>query len=310
MAGKLRIPDAPKTESQDDVSLLPEKQIKKTEREPEKPWVGTAALRSLSKKREASQNLDAQSKNIGRPNTKNLDVLTPKEIIWTPKNKAKMSDLDVLTPKENNLDAQIINNSRKWVKYESQRKTDRLSLRPNAAILHKFKVFCAEKKLTLTEFFEIAGQKLIDLDAQTPENLGVLTPYDDRRLDILYKTNARIINLFLEYNKIFNEKTDWKPKDDAVGVKYNEVDWRTIELGIIQTQANILEGESGTKVERFKYYTREIDKIIALGYSEQMLAAVLEIHRRRWREITGNEVDLKFLDEKAKASDKAKMSQK
>jgi hypothetical protein len=303
MAGKLRIPDAPKAPAQEDVpttvSLPQEKQIKKTEREPEKPWVGTAALRGLSKKREAAQNLDAQNINVGRPNNNNLDVLTPKEQIWTPKNEAKTSNLDAKTPKENNLGVQNSNNSRKWVKYESQRTTDRLSLRPNAETLHKFKIFCAEKKLTLTEFFEIAGQKLIDLDAQIPETLGVLTPYDDRRLDILYKTNARIINLFLEYNKIFNEKTDWKMKDDAVGVKYNDIDFRTIEIGIIQTQANILESESETKVERFKYYTREIDKIAALGYNEQMLDAILEIHRRRWKEMTGREIDFESFKSKS-----------
>ena len=239
------------------------------------------------------QNLGVQNINIGRPNDLNLDVLTPKEKVWTPKKETTISDLDAKTPKENNLDAQNSIDSRKWVKYESQRTTDRLSLRPNAETLHKFKVFCAEKKLTLTEFFEIAGQKLIDLDAQIPESLGVLTPYDDRRIDLLYKTNAHIINLFLEYNKIFNEKTDWKPKDDAVGVKYNDVDLRMIEIGIIQTQANILEGESETKVERFKYYTREIDKFAALGYNEQMLDAILEIHRKRWKEITGREIDLK-----------------
>lgn len=295
MAGKLRIPNAPKTESQDDVSLPPENQTKKPKREPEKPWVGTAALRSLSKQREASQSLDAQNKKFGRPIDESLDVWTSKQSIWTSKNNAKTSNLDVQASKENNLDVQKIKKSRNWVKYESQRATDRLSLRPNAEILHKFRVFCAEKKLTITEFFEIAGQKLIDLDVQIPKNLDVLTPYDDRRLDILYKTDARIINLFLEYNKIFNEKTDWKPKDDAVGVKYNEVDLRMIEIGIIQTQANILEGESETKVERFKYYTREIDKFVAFGYKEQMLDTVLEIHRKRWREITGREIDLIFL---------------
>lgn len=306
MAGKLRIPDAPKVLGQQEedaaaVSLPPKKQTKKTEREPEKPWVGTAALRSLSKKRETEQDLDAQNERFGRPNNLNLDVWTPKDEIWASKNKTKTSDLDVLTPEKNNLGVQKSNESRKWVRYESQRTTDRLSLRPNAETLHRFKVFCAEKKLTLTEFFEIAGQKLIDLGAQIPENLGAKTPYDDRRLDILYKTNARIINLFLEYNKIFNEKTDWKPKDDAVGVKYNDVDLRTIEIGIIQTQVNILESESGTLVERFKYYTREIDKFSALGYNEQMLDAILEIHRRRWKEITGREIDFEFLKAESKS---------
>ncbi len=266
--------------------------------------VETNVSHILDSEREASKNLDAQSKILGRPSNENLGVMTPKEAVWTPKNIGKTNDLGVMTPKENNLDAQNLSNQGKWVKYESQRTTDRLSLRPNAETLQKFKVFCTAKKLTLTEFFEIAGQKLIDLDAQIPESLGVMTPYDDRRLDILYKTNARIINLFLEYNKIFNEKTDWKPKDDAVGVKYNDVDLRMIEIGIIQTQANILEGESGTKVERFKYYTREIDKFVALGYKEQMLDTVLEIHRKRWREITEREMDLKFLKDKGNASDK------
>lgn len=300
MAGKLRMPDVPETTSaQADNSISPKKQIKKIEqqqRESEKPWVGTAALRNLSKKREATRNLGAQTENLGRPKDENLGVLAPKEMVWASKNEEDVGGLDLLTPKENNSDAQNPNNQGKWVKYESQRTTDRLSLRPNAETLHKFKVFCTEKKLTLTEFFEIAGQKLINLDAQIPESLGVKTPYDDRRLDILYKTDARIINLFLEYNKIFNEKTDWKLKDDTVGVKYNSVDLRMIEIGIIQTQANILEGESGTKVERFKYYTREIDKFVALGYNEQMLDTVLEIHRRRWREITEREIDLKFLE--------------
>jgi hypothetical protein len=236
--------------------------------------------------------LGVQSNNLGRPNAETLDAKTPKTPLWTPK---EGNNLDAKTPKHKNLDAQKSANTKKWVKYEKQRATDRLSLRPDVEILRKIRVYCAENNFTLTEFFEIAGLQLIDLDAQKQKDLGVLTPLDDRRLKMFYKTDARIINLFREYNKIFNPQTDWKPKDDAVGVKYNEVDLRVIEVGIIQTQSNILEGASDTKPERFKYYTREIDKFNSLGYSDQLLDAILTTNRKRWKEITGREVDLSFL---------------
>ncbi len=239
-----------------------------------------------------SKKLDAQINDIGRPKNGGLDAKTPKEGNWTPK---ESSDLDAKTPKDKSLDAQITTKTKKWVKYEQQRVTDRLSLRPDAEILSKIKKYCIDNRFTLTEFFEIAGMRLVDLDAQGHQDLGVLTPLDDRRRDYLYKTNPRIINLFREYNKIFNPQTDWKPKDDAVGVKYNDIDLRIIELGIIQTQSNILEGESDTKPERFKYYTREIDKLHSLGYSEQLVDAILTTNRKRWKEITGRELDLVFL---------------
>jgi hypothetical protein len=237
--------------------------------------------------------LDAQNKNLGRPKQEKLDAKTSKTALWTSKDS---SDLDAKTSKNKNLDAQKTTKLKKWVKYEQQRSTDRLSLRPDVEILSKIRVYCAENNFTLTEFFEIAGLQLIDLDVQKQKFLDAKTPLDDRRLKMFYKTDNRIINLFREYNKIFNAQTDWKPKDDAVGVKYNDIDLRVIEIGIIQTQSNIIEGESETKPERFKYYTREIDKFISIGYSDQLLDAILLTNRKRWKEITGREIDLSFLD--------------
>lgn len=65
MAGKLRIPDVPKAPAQDNAdSFPPEKQTKKSNREPEKPWVGTAALRNLSKKREEQGAKESADKSI------------------------------------------------------------------------------------------------------------------------------------------------------------------------------------------------------------------------------------------------------
>jgi hypothetical protein len=149
----------------------------------------------------------------------------------------------------------------------------------------------------MKEFFELAARSFIDsFGYPNDESLAINIALDDRRQKIIYKTNYLVINLFREYNKIFNPQTDWKPKDDGVGVKYNSVDLRLIEIGIIQTQINILENESDTKVSRFKYYTREIDKFNSFGYSEQTLDAILMTHRKRWKEITSKEIDLSFLD--------------
>lgn len=239
--------------------------------------------------------LGAQGEAFGRPNFEKLDAKTPKTPIRTPKENA---ELDAKTPKNKNLDAQNFQKTKNWVKYEEQRSTDRLSLRPNGELLRKFKVFCAEKNLNLTEFFELAGQHLISLDAQNEKDLGVLTPYDDLKIERLYKTSPFIINLFREYNKIFNSQTDWKPKDDAVGVKYNGVDLRIIELGIIRTQANIYEAETEkeTKISRFKYYSNEIDKLRAVALGDETLEQMLASYRKHWKQITGREVDLSFLE--------------
>lgn len=244
------------------------------------------------------QLLNAQNKITGRPNVESLDAKTPKTPIWTPKEN---TNLDAKTPKNSSLDVQKKQESKKWVKYEEHRTTDRLSLRPNAEILKKIKVYCAENDFTLTEFFELAALRLIDLDVQKKNNLGAKTPYDDRRIDYLFKTDARIIHLFLEYQKTFHSKTKWKTKDDAVGVKYNDVDLRVIELGIIQTQTNILQSESENiePPETFKYYAREIDKMISVGvpkYSDAMLNEILKSNRNGWKILTGKEIDLSFLN--------------
>jgi hypothetical protein len=159
------------------------------------------------------------------------------------------------------------------------------------------RVFAAENGLELSQMVELALTRFIEKSGDTEKELaGINIPLEDRRLKIFYKTDSRIVYLFREYNKIFNPQTDWRPKDDAVGVKYNSVDLRVIEIGIIQTQSNILENKSDTKVERFKYYTREIDKFIATGYSDQLLEAILTTNRRRWAEITGRDIDLSFLE--------------
>ncbi len=239
-------------------------------------------------------NLDSQISEVGYPNNENLDINIAKEPNWIAKEEPV---LDINIAKEKDLDIQTSKKTGKWTKYDKARSTASVFIRAASELVNEVKHFNVENKLDMKEFFELAARSFIDsFGYPNNKSLAINIALEDRRQKILYKTDISIINLFREYNKIFNPQTDWRPKDDAVGVKYNSVDLRLIEIGIIQTQSNILENESDTKVERFKYYTREIDKFIATGYSDQLLEAILTTNRRRWAEITGKEIDLSFLE--------------
>jgi hypothetical protein len=185
-----------------------------------------------------------------------------------------------------------------WSKYEENRSTDRIGLRPNKEILKKFKVYCAEKGLNLTEFFEISGMKFIDLDDQNKNNLDDWTTINNKELKMMWKTTPVIINLYYAYNKFFTSKVKWSAKDDKHGQVYNDFDIRIIELGIIQTQANLIaEGNSSTTINGFLYYTNEIKKFLVYEDNPEMLDAILKINRENWKKIFNKDIDLEFLNQ-------------
>ncbi len=238
--------------------------------------------------------LDSQTKVFGNPNTENLDSNISKSDNRISK---KPAVLDSNIAKENILDSQKSKKTGKWKKYDKARSTASLFIRADSELVNEIKHFNIERKFDMKEFFELSARSFLDSfgnpnDTDLASNIAL----EDRRKMMLYKTIPSIINLFREYQKIFNPKSDWKPKDDSVGVKYNETDLRIIELGIIQTQANILENDSDTKPERFKYYSREIDKFLNLCYPTEMLDVILMTNRKRWAQLTGRELDLSFLE--------------
>lgn len=81
-------------------------------------------------------------------------------------------------------------------------------------------------------------------------------------------------------------------KDDAAGKRFNDVDIRLVELGIIQTQSN--KGFEG-KINTFGYYANEIQNFVELKMPSEALNTMLNINRQRWRQATGREIDLSFL---------------
>jgi hypothetical protein len=242
----------------------------------------------ISLGRPLTPKLDDQSQttsNFGRPTAVNLDDKTTKNTSWTTNNT---STLDNKTTKVNNLDDQSKSYSSNWAKYENARATDRVGLRPNKETLRKFKVFCAQKGLTLTEFFELSGLKYLDLDDQTVSGLDDLSPYDDRRMMISWKTKGHIIILYLRYNAILNAKSKWTIRDDEKGSQLNNVDTRVIELGIIQTQ---FQKNFKGKINSFSYYENEINNFADLEMSNEVLNTILKINRQRWQQATKRELD-------------------
>lgn len=187
--------------------------------------------------------------------------------------------------------------------YESKRKTDnsrdRMNLRPNLEIGKKVRVFCAEKGMELTEFFEVASIHYIEnLGHTRPENSGVNAPLNNKQLMMMWKTKPLIINLYYAYNRFFTKKVKWTAKDDLTGQKFNDLDIRVIELGILQTQANLFqEGNQNTSINGFLYYANEISRFAIYEENPDMLDAILKINRGNWEKITGKSVDLDFLEQ-------------
>jgi hypothetical protein len=232
-----------------------------------------------------------------RPPARQVDRLAPGDVDGAP---TASSDVGA---QQSTISKTGAHTSRDWNKVEDQRGTGRAALRPNKEILRKFKVYCASNNFTLTEFFELAGMRFLELDAQIDGEVGAMAPLDDRRLKMRYKTRVSIINLYLAYTARFNEHSGnaagkwsgkWLPRDDEAAYVFNDVDIKAIEEGIIQTQHN--KGIGNGKIQTFKYYVDEIQNVLQANMPESALAVMVDYHRATLNRKFGKEVDLSFLE--------------
>lgn len=279
---------------------------------------------------------DSQTNPMSHPKIKNSD--SPTRIAGYPKNSSadtqklfnghpnknildsKISQPDKRISKTvGNLDSKLAaavdtdsqnpqktSGQKDWQKYDKKRKAKGVFLRTGDEITKKFKQFCIANDWDFSQGTELAWNKLMnDLDSQSHSGLDSLIAQDDRRLMMMFKTKVFIINLYLRYNSIFNElsradgkkwNARWSPRDDEVAQRYNDLPPAVVELGILQTQ--IQKGFRTSRIQTFKYYTDEIEKVLASGVSDTMLETILNYHRQIWKNETGREVDLEFLSEK------------
>jgi hypothetical protein len=275
----------------------------------EKPGIKFLDTQITNSRQPAKENLDTQPSMHSAPN-KTFFEQPDEGFLGTSTPKPRQDALK----KEENLDtsapeSKVGGHSKnaKWRDYDRARSTVRVNLHISKEIDRKVRQYClidSDQKIELKEFYESAAVHYLDfLDTQNITNLGAETPLDDRRLKMLYKSKPFIINLYLRYNAVFNEfsasakgkwAARWSPRDDEAAKRYNEISPSIVELGILQTQLNKGIGEG--KIQTFKYYTEEIEKVLASGVSDEMLTTILEYHRQLWKAQTKREIDLSFLE--------------
>jgi len=244
--------------------------------------------------------LDIQTSKPGYPMTEKADSKIAEEEKGISKD-TKAPDSKIAENEK--LDSRKTSSKGNWQKYEKKRSAKGVFLRTNDEITKKFKQFCIANDWDFSQGTELAWNKLMnDLDIQTGSNSDSLIAQDDRRLKMMFKTKVFIINLYLRYNSIFNElaaadgkkwNARWSPRDDEAALRYNDLPPAIVELGILQTQ--IQKGIRTSRIQTFKYYTDEIEKVLASGISDEMLETILNYHRQIWKNQTGREIDLGFL---------------
>jgi hypothetical protein len=215
---------------------------------------------------------DAQDVKAGHPAGADLSAFAPRM-----KNEAPRTPLipDTQTPKVGETGHSKNSN---WREYERKRSTVRVNLHIHKEVDKKVRQYCvsAEPRLELKDFYEKAALTLLDiLGTQTENSLGANAPYDDRGLKMLWKSKPALINLYLQYNP----KNKWKLKDDEAAARFNEVDERIIELGILQTLGN--RGFTG-RINSFSYFVPEIETWIETNLPEESLESVLKVLRSKW----------------------------
>jgi hypothetical protein len=195
----------------------------------------------------------------------------------------------------------VNHNHRDWSTTEKRRSSHGSaveSFRTSEDFKRKIKVFCAKQGIDKQDFYRLVVNHYFETVVNhKTENVVNNPTHDDLMIDNLWKTTPRIINLYLQYNLNFNEKSKWTARDDEAGKSFNEIDIRLVELGIIQTQAN--KGFTG-KINSFSYYAPEIKNFVDLKMPNEAIDTMLKINRQRWAQQTGREVDLKFLKEPGK----------
>ena len=112
------------------------------------------------------------------------------------------------------------------------------------------------------------------------KNRQYIEPSSSKDDGEVWKTDESIVQIYAAYQQFFHKKIRWRKNDDSEGEKYNDVDLRLIELGIIQTQIQA----NFEKINSFKYYTGEIERFVDIG--EQIGSDTIDVmliqNRRNW----------------------------
>ncbi len=146
--------------------------------------------------------------------------------------------------------------------------------RIDPGIAQQIAVFCTHKGIDKQDFVELAAIHFIEsADIHKSNDVDILISHDDRRKMILWKTSSTIINLYLKYLP----ENRWKPRDDREAERFNSVDIRIVELGILTA---LLRTEH-KKIHSFKYFVDEIEENIAVPLESSTIDIMLKRRREQ-----------------------------
>ncbi len=228
--------------------------------------------------------------NIILPSTvENVDVLPSTELKLPSTNKQKNQSIAVKPSTSEKSGRPQIENVPSTNSDRHSKELARFDNRIKKSLIKEIKTFCLKADITQREFVEMSAVHFIEMwTAKLSRNVDGMPSHDDRLKMIMWKSKPTLINLYRAYN--FENK--WKFNDDEAAQKYNDIDLRIVELGIIETQFN-----SGfKKINSFGYYKTEIDNFINQKLGEPMLNFLVENYRSKWQRATGKIIDFSFLD--------------
>jgi len=168
----------------------------------------------------------------------------------------------------------------------------KMTVRYSPAMEEQIKEFCARHKLQLQDFHEMAVAHFMEhvdvhnqqskdvhndssVDARTSTHVDAKTSHDD--LKIIYKTDDNIIMLYKNYSG----REKWSAGDDRAAARFNKIDRRLIEIGMIHTVINA----RGKKINSFAYFIPEIQTMIDVHMDNQQLDVYLRSRRERLAKI-------------------------
>ncbi len=162
-------------------------------------------------------------------------------------------------------------------------------IRISPAVWQQTREFATRNDIDFSQVVELALVRFFDKNGETEnrtesELTGIYIPIDDRRLKINWKTKPALINLYLQ----FNSKNKWKVADDEAAHRYNEIDIRIVELGILHTQFN---KQFQGKINSFSYYAPEIETWIEANLPGESLDRTISILKIKREAATGEKLD-------------------
>ncbi len=242
---------------------------------PEKKLLSwSKAQQNISQKEEQ---VDIREVNTGYPQGLKVDIAAKSVDIPISTNEPS-TDISISTKVKNGYPQKEDIDIHKRDRHASNRIAFFARIAPD--INKQIAMFLIEHRIEKQDFLERAAIHFMEfVDIQKSEKVDIKISLDERR-KMIWVTSPIIINLYLSYLP----DNQWKARDDREASKYNGVDIRLVELGILHA---LLRTEH-KRIHSFKYFVEEIEENIAVPLDDETINILLKHRRVQYQKKKGN----------------------